>query len=473
MFKTGSPVTGQYFIDRKTDLPLFKYYIDNNQHIMIKAPRRFGKTSIVKHLLENKEEYIFIYIDIRRVSSLKSLANNIIDQAYQLSGIDSFINKAKESLFNLIKLVQKIKIEDIAEITIRYLENKKIDEVEYFLHSLDLVEKIALKRNINVKFAFDEFQDILEITDNKILNKIRSVIQHHQNVTYIFLGSIETIMTKIFASKSSPFFHFAKVLDLPPLDIKEVYEFANEFFAKNDIVCPNLKKALLFFKGHPDYTMQFLQKIYINALAFNQKNILALAAPNKSNIEKFIISYLKKENKTISGKALFTLLENLDDNYLQTENELLKLINGVEKNEIELDDILNISYAQNSYSVFDLLNFILNNNLGSALEILKKYFEHIPQGELIKFYGLLHMQFQKLLLFHYFRKNRYSFAEAAKLADLRYFDQKRIKSQKGNISFNKLLQKYEILLEYESSIKFGGQISFYQMENMIIKIIEA
>jgi hypothetical protein len=353
MFKTGSPVTGQYFIDRKTDLPLFKYYIDNNQHIMIKAPRRFGKTSIVKHLLENKEEYIFIYIDIRRVSSLKSLANNIIDQAYQLSGIDSFINKAKESLFNLIKLVQKIKIEDIAEITIRYLENKKIDEVEYFLHSLDLVEKIALKRNINVKFAFDEFQDILEITDNKILNKIRSVIQHHQNVTYIFLGSIETIMTKIFASKSSPFFHFAKVLDLPPLDIKEVYEFANEFFAKNDIVCPNLKKALLFFKGHPDYTMQFLQKIYINALAFNQKNITdniliqmikETIEDNKAYIEELI---LKAKQRKHHLEVLTNLAKNqkIDLNTkmlysIRVSLENMGLVKKIDKGKYKIVDIL-------------------------------------------------------------------------------------------------------------------------------------
>ena len=47
MFNTGSPVKGIDFIDRIKHIPLFKAYLDNNQHVMIKAPRRFGKTSLV------------------------------------------------------------------------------------------------------------------------------------------------------------------------------------------------------------------------------------------------------------------------------------------------------------------------------------------------------------------------------------------------------------------------------------------
>jgi hypothetical protein len=37
MFQSGSHVKGKDFIDRKKHLPLFKSYLDNNQHIMIKA----------------------------------------------------------------------------------------------------------------------------------------------------------------------------------------------------------------------------------------------------------------------------------------------------------------------------------------------------------------------------------------------------------------------------------------------------
>ena len=59
MFQSGSPVKGENFIDRKKHLPVFKSYLDNNQHIMIKAPRRFGKTSLIEEdLTKIKEEAV-------------------------------------------------------------------------------------------------------------------------------------------------------------------------------------------------------------------------------------------------------------------------------------------------------------------------------------------------------------------------------------------------------------------------------
>jgi len=51
MFKSGMPVYEKDFIDRKQHILKFNTYINNNQHIMIKAPIRYGKTSLIVHLL--------------------------------------------------------------------------------------------------------------------------------------------------------------------------------------------------------------------------------------------------------------------------------------------------------------------------------------------------------------------------------------------------------------------------------------
>jgi len=80
MFQSGSPVKGKGFIDRKKHLQLFKSYLARNQHIMIKAPRRFGKTSLVKHIFEYEKSYEFIYIDIRLHHTLDSLSKHILDK---------------------------------------------------------------------------------------------------------------------------------------------------------------------------------------------------------------------------------------------------------------------------------------------------------------------------------------------------------------------------------------------------------
>lgn len=271
MFKSGMPVYGKDFIDRKEHLKKFNTFIKNNQHIMIKAPRRFGKTSLVLEVFETYK-YDKIYIDVKRATSLKSLAEQIINEAYSIAGIRGIVSKAKESISSLFKQLKgslSIGIE-IAELTIETLEkNEKnqLSQEEFFLYAVDLVEKIAKKQNKSIKFAFDEFQDILTISDEKILDKLRSVIQHHKNVTYIFLGSIESIMNRIFSSKTSPFFHFARIIELGGLDTKEIKEYCKDFFTSKKIDYHKLLDGIVeYLDGHPYYTMKTLQSCYFEAL---------------------------------------------------------------------------------------------------------------------------------------------------------------------------------------------------------------
>jgi AAA+ ATPase superfamily predicted ATPase len=48
MFQVGKPVTGKQFFDRTNLKKDIKRYIVSKQDFMIKAPRRYGKTSLIK-----------------------------------------------------------------------------------------------------------------------------------------------------------------------------------------------------------------------------------------------------------------------------------------------------------------------------------------------------------------------------------------------------------------------------------------
>jgi predicted RNA-binding protein with EMAP domain len=270
MFKFGSPVKGTDF--RTNHIPLFKSYLDNNQHVMIKAPRRFGKTSLVKHIFEYQGDYKFIYIDIKRATTLKTLSNQILDKAYSFVGIENFVRQSKEAIITLSKSIRNIKLESIGEVSLELMQND-IDEVEFFLHSLDTAQKIATKKGINIKFVMDEFQDIIYLSKDNILDKLRSVIQHHENITYVFLGSIESIMTKIFQYKSSPFFHFAAVMHLDGLDVDELLEYVQEVFESEKIVYEkhSIKEMLEFLQGHPDYSIKVLSYLYLRTGRTDEK----------------------------------------------------------------------------------------------------------------------------------------------------------------------------------------------------------
>ena len=337
---------------------------------MIKAPRRFGKTSIIKHLLENKEEYEFVYIDIKRVSTLKSLANKIIDSAYKISSIDNFLYKVKNSMFDLIKSIQKIKIDTLAEVTIKMYDKDESDEIEYFLHSLDVMNSIALKKNINIKFAFDEFQDILKIASKDILDKSRAVMQHHNNITYIFLGSIETIMTKIFEHKSSAFFHFATIVTLPPLNVDELYDYSINIFKLKNIKCKNLKYLLEYLNGHPDYSLQVLQKLYFTSIANNTKEIsnqnlydtlIDVIVSNQAYIEELISkAKLKKHNLDLLYAIANDEKLNLDSKSLYNTHSSLENIGLIKKiglGKYKINDIFLKIYLQQKNDTIQLIDY--------------------------------------------------------------------------------------------------------------------
>jgi len=335
MFITGKPVTGKNFIGRQKHLPLFKTYIDHNQSFMIKAPRRFGKTSLVKHMLKNKKEYVFVYVDIKRANSLEALANTIINKAYKIFSIDDFLYKAKNSMFDLLKSIQELELDDIAERTVRMLENKNLDEVAYFLHSLDVMNYIAKKKDVNIKFALDEFQDILNVSPDGILDKSSSVMKQHENITYIFLGSMETIMTRIFEHKSSPFFPFVTIVSLPPLDIVELYEYSILQFQEKGIKCESLLHLLEYLQGHPDYSLQVLQQLYFKAISNDIKELtnkdvydtlIDVILNNKAYLDEVLskaklkkhslnvlYSIANKEKFNLDSKTLYNVRSSLED----------------------------------------------------------------------------------------------------------------------------------------------------------------
>ncbi len=160
-------------------------------------------------------------------------------------------------------------------------------------------------------------------------------MQHHNNITYIFLGSIETIMTKIFEHKSSPFFHFATIVELPPLDVDELYNYSIKIFEKKGIKCDDLKYLLEYLCGHPDYSLQVLQKLYFVSLANDIKvlsnqnlhdTLVEVIVSNKAYIEELISKAKQKkhsldvlysianERKTqLDSKTLYNVHSSLED----------------------------------------------------------------------------------------------------------------------------------------------------------------
>jgi hypothetical protein len=227
------------------------------------APRRFGKTSlalkILKEIKENNEA-IIIDIDLMSYASgtVGSVAECILEKSLNALG---FYGKIRQLIRNLdFSFNLKVKYKDLEIEPLLHMFNKG-DEWQLLEEALNLPEKIANKYKKPVIVFYDEFGELSNLGE-RIIKLFRSVIQRHEKVSYLFAGSQETVMNKIFLDKSGAFYRFGELLYLKELDKKDLYQYIIETFpdittSKGGLGDITIIDMLIEgLNGHPYYTAQ-------------------------------------------------------------------------------------------------------------------------------------------------------------------------------------------------------------------------
>ncbi len=221
-FVVGKVVSGESFADRKELLSELLLDVVSGQNIIVFGPRRLGKTSLVKELLrQTKEKYDVqpIYIDLLRYDTAEQVAGQIF---HQIAGT---IDKAIELARAVIRGVSIRLNESNIELVLTPPSDLLTKIFDY------LGTKAAEGNRIIV--VLDEFQEMEAIAPNKI-RTIRSIIQHHENVSYIFTGSKQSIM-QFFTRSNHPFYKFGKLIHVDKPEEKEMMAFIEESFLKSGI----------------------------------------------------------------------------------------------------------------------------------------------------------------------------------------------------------------------------------------------
>lgn len=149
--------------------------------------------------------------------------------------------------------------------------------------------------------AFDEFGDLSKFNGDNLVKLIRSKIQLHENAVYLFSGSYESVMDSLFVSPKSPFYRFARIINLGYINNKDFKEYIVKTLERAEIITkPGLIDEMLnFTKGHPYYTQLLLQQILVNSndpdfLEYQNIEVLLEQALNVEN------NFLEKQWEEIS-----------------------------------------------------------------------------------------------------------------------------------------------------------------------------
>jgi AAA+ ATPase superfamily predicted ATPase len=264
-------------IARSKESQTLKSYIEFSQSVVITAPRRYGKTTLVNKVLDDlKNDYLIVKVDIFEATDTNELCQNYLNSIYKSIGITNFTNQIKNSVFDLL---DKFKLSYEQDgIKLGYEISKQKDD-KLITQTFNFAEKFASLFNKKMLVFFDEFGDSAKFGED-FLKKIRASMQQHKNVIYIFAGSQTSTMNNIFLNQDNAFFNFASLMNIGFLDEKECGEFLQNQQIFDKLSSEVIKKLHKLTKFHPFYLIKTLQEMIIICKIENLKmdiNTLDLA----------------------------------------------------------------------------------------------------------------------------------------------------------------------------------------------------
>jgi len=253
----------QFFCDRAQETETMLKALHNGRNITLTAPRRMGKTGLIKNvfykLQEQQPDIVTIYLDIYPTQNLgdfiRLFANTVLgclDTIPQkaIGRVSQFIKSCRPVFtFDELTGIPKFTI-DIAPLS----EEKTLKEVFEYLQSSD-------KR---CYIAIDEFQQIAGYPEKGIEALLRSYIQFIPNINFIFAGSKQHVMQEMFLSAKRPFYQSTQLLSIDSIDKTEYYQFASDFFVQQGRIFDKQTFDYLYdeFGGHTWYIQVLLNRLY-------------------------------------------------------------------------------------------------------------------------------------------------------------------------------------------------------------------
>lgn len=257
------------FTDRVKESERLSKNLLNGVNSIIVSPRRWGKTSLVTHVLadisERKKDVKVCHIDVfncRTEEQFYQIYANAILSAAE-SKLDKFMEAARRYLG---RLVPTISLSDTAQqYELSFGVDFKDDKLSVS-DILDLPQRLAEDLDVDFIVAIDEFQNIDSYDDSLAFQrKLRSYWQHHKRVTYCLYGSKRHMLLDIFSNSNMPFFKFGDIMFLEKIAREDWQEFIVRRFAETGKSIDAELSGIIAdrVKNHPYYVQQLSQQVWL------------------------------------------------------------------------------------------------------------------------------------------------------------------------------------------------------------------
>jgi uncharacterized protein len=267
-FSFGALALDEAFADREAELGELTSDIRNGQDVVVFAPRRFGKSSLVWRAAGAlaAEDVLVAQVDLMTSPTKEVLAAALAKSIYEQ--IASPPERARERAlapFRGLQVQPTVSVNpDDGALSFTFAAARKRAEIDATLaRLLELPAELGAARDHRIALVVDEFQEVVGI-DPDLPKLMRAVFQRQPEVSHVYLGSKRHIMERIFNDANEPFWRSAKSIELGPIPVEPFTKFIAERFAAGgrDVESGVIAELLSRTGGHPYATQEFCYALW-------------------------------------------------------------------------------------------------------------------------------------------------------------------------------------------------------------------
>ncbi len=266
-FHFGSFVVEE-FADREAELAEVTADMRNGQDLVIFAPRRLGKSSLVLKAAANlrRKKGLIAYLNLMTTPNKARFAERLANTIYaDIAAPKARLKDKALAMFQGLRIAPTVSIDPVdGRIGFSFGVGHAEADLDHTIEMLlELPAKIAAERDQRVVLVLDEFQEIVDLDPN-FPKLLRSVFQAQPDVSHVYLGSKRHVMRDLFSNANEPFWRSAKQMEIGLIPPALFAPFIRRRFAEankelSEELCDRL---LAITRGHPYATQELCYSLW-------------------------------------------------------------------------------------------------------------------------------------------------------------------------------------------------------------------
>lgn len=293
-FSFGGLALDEAFADRQQEVQELEFDAMNGQDVVIIAPRRFGKSSLVWRTMRELATagVLVAYVNLMTTPTKERLADRLAAAIYE--DVASRTQRAAEAVlrpFRGLRVSPSITVDpEAGTYSFSFGVGHAPADIDATLERLfQLPGELAAEEGRRVALVLDEFQEI-EGIDPSLPRLMRTIFEQQPEVARIYLGSRRHMMERIFNDENEPFWRSAKRVELGPIGVRDWVPFITDRFQRTRKRAGReiAERLVEMTAGHP-YATQELSYFLWEETPFD-------SAADADHLDRAVAAVLRSEN---------------------------------------------------------------------------------------------------------------------------------------------------------------------------------